>query len=419
MADVYSFAQAIPDARDIINDFNNDIDVFLEEEREQIDIHGYIESRSARAFLPLFNIIRDLVDQIDHLSTGDAWDLAAMLSDEINALKSIINVLKSDLDKTKLALEANRKDSVMNTLPDDLEEKIRTLLGGAPQIESMEDEMKFQNLLRQLDEMQTTNKTDDSGNTIVVREPTFLGEQNLFDENESKNTDMIDSYPLNTESEKFNCPAHDDKMNYFEGWLRHILTKFKPNNRNMYISGISIDPNNSDRIFDYSSLAASIGPLLSSGVGAADHHRMASVKRFLKDISTGMLSLGAGVWMDTNFDGTQIPPNEPLRYTELIMGDVREPDAMLSDWADDDPDEVLETYSICIHRKNPNGTRGPAFLCITGLDINNIHDELPELIDGINVLKKQIARVCNVRSNRLTLAGGKRHKRKLRRQRRF
>ena len=25
-----SFAQAIPDARDIINDFNNDIDVFLE-----------------------------------------------------------------------------------------------------------------------------------------------------------------------------------------------------------------------------------------------------------------------------------------------------------------------------------------------------------------------------------------------------
>ena len=92
---------------------------------------------------------------------------------------------------------------------------------------------------------------------------------------------------------------------------------------------------------------------------------------------------------------------------------------MLSDWADDDPDEVLETYSICIHRKNPNGTRGGAFLCITGLDINNIHDELPELIDGINVLKKQIARVCNVRSNRLTLAGGKRHKRKLRRQRRF
>ena len=138
-----SFAQAIPDARDIINDFNNDIDLFLDGDREQIAIHTYVENRSARAFLPLFNIIRDLVDQIDHLSTGEAWDLAVILSDEINALKSIINVLKSDLDKTKLALEANRKDSIMNTLPDDLEEKIRTLLGGAPKIESMEDNDSF------------------------------------------------------------------------------------------------------------------------------------------------------------------------------------------------------------------------------------------------------------------------------------
>ncbi len=403
-----SFAQAIPEARDIINDFNNDIDLFLDEDREQIDIHTYVENRSARAFLPLFNMIRDLVDQIDHLSTGEAWDLAVVLSDEINALKSIINVLKSDLDKTRLALEASRKDSIVNTLPDDLEEKIRKLLGGAPKIESMEDEMKFQNLLRQLDELQTTNKTDDSGNTIVVREPTFLGEQNLFDENESKNTDMIDSYPLNTKSEKFKCDSYHDKMNYLEGWLRNILTKFKPSNRNIYISGI---PYSSNRIFDYNSLAAAIGPLLTD-----DTSIRSSVKRFLKDISTGDLSLGAGIYMAVNFDGTQIPPNEPLRYVELIMGDVRNPDAMLSDWENDTEDEVLETYSICIHMKNHDNTRGPAFLCITGLNINYIHEELPELIEGINVLKKQIARVCNVRSNRLTLAGGKRRKRKLRRK---
>ena len=66
--------------------------------------------------------------------------------------------------------------------------------------------------------------------------------------------------------------------------------------------------------------------------------------------------------------------------------------------------------------KNHDNTKGPAFFCITGLNINYIHEELPELIEGINVLKKQIARVCNVRSNRLTLAGGKRRKRKLRRK---
>ncbi len=139
-----SFAQAIPDAREIIQNFNDDIDIFLDEEREQIDIHAYVENRSARAFLPLFNIIRDLVDQIDHLSTGEAWDLAALLSDEIDALKSIINVLKSDLDAKnsdldaknsvleKLTLELGGKTtaSPLNKLPQEIENKVRTFLGG-------------------------------------------------------------------------------------------------------------------------------------------------------------------------------------------------------------------------------------------------------------------------------------------------
>jgi len=135
-----SFAQAIPDARDIINDFNNDIDLFLDGDREQIAIHTYVENRSARAFLPLFNIIRDLVDQIDHLSQGDAWDLAEILSDEINALKSIINVLKSDLDaknsfisdfeKITLELGGKTNASPLNKLPQEIENKVSTFLGG-------------------------------------------------------------------------------------------------------------------------------------------------------------------------------------------------------------------------------------------------------------------------------------------------
>ena len=135
-----SFAQAIPDAREIIQDFNNDIDIFLEEEREQIDIHGYVENRSARAFLPLFNIIRDLVDQIDHLSRGEAWDLAELLSDEIEALKSIINVLKSDLDaknsfisdfeKITLELGGKTNASPLNKLPQEIENKVSTFQGG-------------------------------------------------------------------------------------------------------------------------------------------------------------------------------------------------------------------------------------------------------------------------------------------------
>ena len=142
-----SFAQAIPDAREIIQDFNNDIDIFLDEDREQIDIHTYVENRSARAFFPLFNIIRDLVDQIDHLSQGEAWDLAEILSDEINALKSIINVLKSDInvlksdldtknsfisDFEKITLELGGKTNAsgLNKLPQEIENKVSTFLGG-------------------------------------------------------------------------------------------------------------------------------------------------------------------------------------------------------------------------------------------------------------------------------------------------
>ena len=142
-----SFAQAIPDAREIIQNFNDDIDTFLGEEREQIDIHAYVENRSAGAFLPLFNMIRGLVDQIDHLSRGEAWDLAAVLSDEINALKSIINVLKSDInvlksdldtknsfisDFEKITLELGGKTNAsgLNKLPQEIENKVSTFLGG-------------------------------------------------------------------------------------------------------------------------------------------------------------------------------------------------------------------------------------------------------------------------------------------------
>ena len=125
-----SFAQAIPDAREIIQNFNDDIDTFLGEEREQIDIHAYVENRSAGAFLPLFNMIRGLVDQIDHLSRGEAWDLAALLSDEIDALKSIINAKNRDLEKLTLELGGKTPASPLNKLPQEIENKVRTFLGG-------------------------------------------------------------------------------------------------------------------------------------------------------------------------------------------------------------------------------------------------------------------------------------------------
>ena len=46
-------------------------------------IYIICENRSAGHFA--FIMIRGLVDQIDHLSRGEAWDLAALLSDETDA----------------------------------------------------------------------------------------------------------------------------------------------------------------------------------------------------------------------------------------------------------------------------------------------------------------------------------------------
>ena len=75
-------------------------------------------------------MIRGLVSQIDHLSRGEAWDLAALLSDEMNALKSIINAKNRDLEKLTLELGGKTPASPLNKLPQEIENKVRTFLGG-------------------------------------------------------------------------------------------------------------------------------------------------------------------------------------------------------------------------------------------------------------------------------------------------
>tara|TARA_B100000614_G_scaffold202986_1_gene184499 strand:+ start:2432 stop:2920 length:489 start_codon:yes stop_codon:yes gene_type:complete len=136
--------EALTKSRTIIENYMHDIDDFFSDEHDQIDIREYIENRSTAVLLDFFNIIRDLVVKIHDLSTGDAWDLAEVLADEIEALKSIINVLKSDLDAKnsdldaknslleKLTLELGGKTtaSPLNKLPKEIENKVRTFLGG-------------------------------------------------------------------------------------------------------------------------------------------------------------------------------------------------------------------------------------------------------------------------------------------------
>ena len=110
--------------------------------------------------------------------------------------------------------------------------------GGAPKIESPEEEQQFVENLSNLDILQTTQSTDSSGNIITKREPTFLGNENLVEENESKNANMKESYPLNKKHDKWtgdDDPNHDKKIKIFHNWLKNVFRKFKPNSPGLSI----------------------------------------------------------------------------------------------------------------------------------------------------------------------------------------
>ena len=110
--------------------------------------------------------------------------------------------------------------------------------GGAPKIESPQEEQQFVENLSNLDILQTTQSTDSSGNIITKREPTFLGNENLVEENESKNANMKESYPLNKKHDKWtgdDDPNHDKKIKIFHNWLKNVFRKFKPNSPGLSI----------------------------------------------------------------------------------------------------------------------------------------------------------------------------------------
>lgn len=150
--------------------------------------------------------------------------------DEITNLFAQIN--QNDAEIARLRNEINEQSS------EAFDSENRSAEGGAPKIESPEEEQQFVENLSNLDILQTTQNTDSSGNIITKREPTFLGNENLVEENESKNANMIESYPLNKTHEKWtgeNDSNHDKKIKIFHNWLKNIFRKFKPNSPDLTI----------------------------------------------------------------------------------------------------------------------------------------------------------------------------------------
>ena len=175
-----------------------------------------------------------------------AQDESELLNEEESVHEPELNVDENVDEITNLSEQINQNNAEIARLRNQTNEQSSEVSdsergnaeGGAPKIESPQEEQQFVENLSNLDILQTTQNTDSSGNIIIKREPTFLGNENLVEENESKNANMKESYPLNKTHEKWtgdNDSNHDKKIKIFHNWLKNIFRKFKPNSPDLTI----------------------------------------------------------------------------------------------------------------------------------------------------------------------------------------
>ena len=176
-----------------------------------------------------------------------AQDASELLNEEESEHEPELNVDENVDEITNLFEQINQNDAAaIADVADQTNEQSSEAFdsenvsaeGGAPKIESPEEEQQFVENLSNLDILQTTQSTDSSGNIITKREPTFLGNENLVEENESKNANMKESYPLNKKHDKWtgdDDPNHDKKIKIFHNWLKNVFRKFKPNSPGLSI----------------------------------------------------------------------------------------------------------------------------------------------------------------------------------------
>ena len=229
--------------------------------------------------------------------------------------------------------------------------------------------------------------------------------------------DRIDEMPLEKSHQKFVCADIYDKIGFLEGWMRKIINKFQPNNPNIHLEIRDFFPNTPPKIFNHDTLSRTIQIILGNTTPSIAAE--ANIKLFLKNIATGVVRIGAGIFLQgpqpqTVLEEIVVGPN-PLGGTLLSSLLSYSANDIFGDWDVEVQGHELEGYNINIHKsrtgENPvGGLQGPVFFTINGLNIEHIEEDLPEILIGINVLKQQVARTCNVRSNRITRAGGNKRK---------
>ena len=229
--------------------------------------------------------------------------------------------------------------------------------------------------------------------------------------------DRIDEMPLEKSHQKFVCADIYDKIGFLEGWMRKIINKFQPNNPNIHLEIRNFFPNTPPKIFNHDTLSRTIQIILGNTTPSED--AKANIKLFLKNIVMGIVRVAGGIFQQgpqpqTVLEEMVVGPG-PLGGTLLSSLLSYRANDIFEDWDIEIQGHELQGYNINISEKrtgqNPvGGLQGPIFFTINGLNMEHIEADLPEILIGINVLKQQIARSCNVRSNRITKAGGNKKK---------
>ena len=227
--------------------------------------------------------------------------------------------------------------------------------------------------------------------------------------------DRIDEMPLEKSHQKFVCPDIYDKIDFLEGWMRKVINKFQPNNPNIHLEIRGFFPNLPPKIFNHDTLSSTMHIIL--GNPSLSEDAKANIKLFLKNIAMGVVRLAGGIFQlgpqpQTVLEEMAVGPN-PLGGNLLSSLLSYRANDIFENWDVEVQGHELQGYNINISEKrtgeNPvGGLQGPIFFRINGLNMEHIEEDLPEILEGINVLKQQVARTCNVRSNRITRAGGKR-----------
>jgi len=238
------------------------------------------------------------------------------------------------------------------------------------------------------------NVTPFSTTQLRILDNTMPGSWNFeeLEKEKKKNT------PLNKTHPKYIWNDIKERLNFLEKWIRFVLNTFRPNNPNITIEIKARDPilffPINIKIFDENTLSDAIESLFEWD----NTNGTLIIKRWFKKIVKSRVTLHGGRFVMPNNNPGNQPANvnlllyvPPYHWEELITHPIHSLN--------------LNNYNLLLSEGNSSWPENDS-ISILGLNINNMGEQLPEIIEGINVLKKFFARTMApaIRKTQIKLA---------------